>query len=79
MICVHFTTTSFPSIAVNSMGNFQSSMPSMESTSQRAMVSLPFEPAPGAVDVDGVLGVEVGQGAECVRLEPSSMRRRSSW
>ena len=41
MICVHFTTTSFPSIAVNSMGNFQSSMPSMESTSHRAMVSRP--------------------------------------
>ena len=41
MICVHFTTTSFPSIAVNSMGNFQSSMPTMESTSQRAMASRP--------------------------------------
>src|SRR6516164_9123447 len=30
---------SLPSIAVNSIGNFQSSMPSMESTSQRAMVA----------------------------------------
>ena len=41
MIWVHFTTTSLPSIAVNSTGNFQSSMPSMESTSQRAMASRP--------------------------------------
>ena len=40
-ICVHFTTTSSPSIAVNSIGNFQSSMPSMESTSRRTMVSFP--------------------------------------
>ena len=41
MTWVHFTTTSSPSMAVNSIGNFQSSMPSMESTSQRAMVSRP--------------------------------------
>ena len=41
MIWVHLTTTSLPSMAVNSTGNFQSSMPTMESTSQRAMASPP--------------------------------------
>ena len=70
MTWVHLTTTSSPSIAVNSIGNFQSSMPNMESTSQRAMASRPFDPPPGAVDVDRVLGVEAGQRAEGVGLEP---------